>query len=228
MDNFEIIKGFRDIYDINRLKINIDDILLKDNYISFLKDNNLKGLTIYSSDKRYSIIFSFLENVPFIEYLELLVPLSKKSDISGLYSLSKLKYLRWISENSFELDFSKLATLNVLVTSDYGGMKNWNSLIKLKKLHISKLNKDNCSFISNLKELTDLRLNRANITSIEGLENCVNLERIELLNCLKISELSSVLANCSSVRSISIIKCKNIKEDEIERIRNTGKSLWIE
>lgn len=228
MNSFKIINGFRDFYDIDRLKIDIDIILSNDSYITFLKDNNLKGLTVVSSDKKYIIDFSFLENISFLEYFELLVPLSKKSDISGLYVLSKLKYLRWIVENSFDLDFSMLTSLLVLNTSDYGNMRNWNSLTNLKILHISKLKKDNCTFISNLKELTDLKLIRANIISIERLENCDKLEHIELEYCSKISELTSVLEKCPSIRWVSLVKCKNIKTDEIERIKKLGKRLWIE
>jgi hypothetical protein len=228
MNSFKIINGFRDFYDIDRLKIDIDIILSNDSYITFLKDNNLKGLTVVSSDKKYIIDFSFLENISFLEYFELLVPLSKKSDISGLYVLSKLKYLRWIVENSFDLDFSMLTSLLVLNTSDYGNMRNWNSLTNLKILHISNLKKDNCTFISNLKELTDLRLIRANIISIEGLENCDKLERIELEYCSKISELTSVLEKCPSIRWVSLVKCKNIKTEEIEHIKKLGKRYWIE
>ncbi len=229
MNNFEIKRGFRDVNDIDKLRVNIDIVLSWKDYISFLKKNNLKGLILYSSsDTKRTIDFSFLNEMSFLEHFECLVSLTRKSDINGLYSLSSLKSLRWIVDNKFELDFSKLTGLDVLITSDYGGMKNWNSLMYLKKFHISRLKKDDCTFLLGLNKLIELKLTRANIISIKGLEYCNRLERLELQYCNKISELISVLENCPSIRSVSLIKCKNIKMDEIERIKNSGKNLWVE
>jgi len=226
----KIIKGFRNVYDIDRLRIDIEAILSGNNYLSFLRDNDLKGLTVHSLDdkKKYSVDFTFLENISYLEYFECLVPLFKQSDIKGLYLLHNLKYLRWIVDNKFELDYSKLPSLEVLVTSYYEGMKNWDSLTNLKVFHISKLKKDDCTFISNLKELTDLKLNRAEITSLKGLEKCEKLERLELAYCSKIEELTSILKSLPNIISLSLRKCKNINRVELDNIRDLGISLWVE
>jgi len=229
MENFEIRRGFRDKNDIDKLRVNVDTLSSWENCISYLKSNNLKGLILYSSlEIKHTIDFSFLKEISFLEYFECLVSLTKKSDVSGLYSLFNLKNLRWIVDNKFDLDFSIFTGLEVLITSDYGGMENLNKLINLKKFYISNLKKDDCVFLSGLNELTDIKLTRANIVSIKGLEYCNKLERLELQYCIKISELTSVLKNCPSISSVSIIKCKNIKVEEIERIKNLGKSLWVE
>ncbi|NDV93816.1 hypothetical protein D0T84_02645 [Dysgonomonas sp. 521] len=229
MDNFEIRKGFRSADDIDKLRVNLDTLSSWDSCLSFLQGNNLKGIIVYSdNESKQSIDFSFLKKMTFLEYFEWLVPLNKNSDITGLYSLSNLKNLRWIVDNRFNLDFSKLTTLQVLITSDYVGMENWDSLTNLKKLYLSKLKKQDCTFISELKELTDLKLSRANITTIKGLESCHKLERLELLYCRQVAELASVIKDCPGIISISIRKCKNISKDEIANLEKLGKSVWFE
>lgn len=230
MKDFNIIKGFRNINDIDRLRVNIDDFLLDvDLYANFLKENNLKGLVLYSNNENKHVLdLSFLERFSFLEYFECLVPLSKKSNADGLYLLPELKYLRWVVSNKFSLDYSHLTSLEVLITSDYGDMVNWDSLSNLRKLHITNLKKDNCSFVSRLMKITDLKLARADITSIRGLENCESLMRLELERCNKIVELSSVIEKCFVLNSVSLIKCKNIKSEQFDKIKELGISLWIE
>jgi hypothetical protein len=231
MENFQIIRGFRNVYDVDRLRISSDILLSCDSWISFLKENSLKGLTIYlDSDKMINqyIDLSFLKEISFLEYFECIVPLSKKSDITGIYALSSLKNLRWIVRNNFDLDFSMLESIKVLSISYYEGLNNWSNLVNLKKLYISKINRKDCVFISNLKELTDIQIHTANIFSIEGLECCHKLERLELIYCSKIKELSTVLIKCPNIISVSLKKCKNISKKEIENIEKMGISLWVE
>lgn len=61
MNQFEIIKGFRNVYDMDRLKINIEDIVSDNSYISFLQENKLKGISIHATnDFKQTIDFSFL------------------------------------------------------------------------------------------------------------------------------------------------------------------------
>ena len=230
MENFKIIKGFRNERDIDRLKVKFDTLSSWKDCNSVLIENNLKGIVVQSEshDKKHSVDFSFLKELSFLEYFEWLVPLTQKSDISLLFTLKKLKYLRWLPNNIFELDFSKLTSIETLFTSDYGRMENWNSLTNLKVLSISKLQKENCGFISNLKELTDLKLSRTNIASIEGLECCNKMERLELTYCPQIKELTSVLRNNPNIISVSIRKCKSINRNEIENIEKLGISVWVE
>jgi Leucine-rich repeat (LRR) protein len=230
MNSFKIIKGFRNIYDIDRLRIDSDELFQFGDWIPFLKKNELRGLTIYyNSDKKQKqlVDFSFLKEMPFLEYFECLIPLSQKSDVSEIYSLSNLKYLRWIVGSDFDIDFSKVASINVLNISDCENATNWESLINLEKLYIQTKKKD-CKFISQLSKLTDLQLYKSGITSIEGLEFCNKLERLELIYCLKITELLSIIKKCPHLISLSLKKCKNVNKEEIERIKNWGLSLWYE
>lgn len=61
MERFKIIKGFRNIFDKDRLRVEIRDFLSdRTLYINFLKKHSLKGLVLYSSDKKkVQIDFSF-------------------------------------------------------------------------------------------------------------------------------------------------------------------------
>ncbi|MCD7972857.1 MAG: hypothetical protein LUG18_09375 [Candidatus Azobacteroides sp.] len=154
--------------------------------------------------------------------------LTKKSDISGIYNLHKLKYLRWIVDNNFELDFSKLTTLRVLIISDYIGLKNWDQLINLKKLYISRLKRDDLTFISDLKELTDIRIGSRQLRSLTGLERCGKLERLDFVDCTKLTEMVSVLTKIPSLKSISLRNCKGITNKEIEQIKKLPVGVWIE
>jgi len=232
MEKFRIIEGFASIYDIDRLDVDIDDFLAcQDEYINFLKERNLKGLVLYSrTEKKIVRDLSFLEKLSFLETFECIVPLGRKSNIEGLYFLQNLVYLRWVVKNPFPLDFSKLTNIEVLYTSDYGGMINWSSLINLKELSIGNLKMEDCSFVSGLAELTDLKLPRANITSIKGIEKCKNLKRLELIFCYKISEVSSVLKECIalSLEFVSLKHCKYIGKEELVKIEELGLRLWVE
>ena len=230
MNEFKIEKGFRNARDMDRTKVIYEKLSSWQNCISFLKENNLKGLTVRaeSYNNKHLIDFSFLNEMPFLEYFEWLVSLNKKSDISALYSLQNLKYLRWLVDNNFSIDFSKFPQLEMLNTSDYAGMENWHRLTNLKVLSISKLKRENCEFIHNLKELTDLKLSSANIISIKGLGGCSKLERLELYNCTKINNLTEILSKCPQIISVSLRKCKNIDKEETQRIEKLGISLWVE
>lgn len=230
MEKFKIIQGFRNIYDIDRLRVEIGDFL-SDNtlYINYLKEHNLKGLVLYSSDKKkMQVDFSFCKELSFLQYFECLAPLKQKSNIEGLYFLQNLNYLRWIVSNKFLLDYSKFTNLEVLVTSDYGDMINWDSLTNLKVLLLGNLKMNDCILLSNFKKMTDLKLSDAEITSISGLEKCENLERLELLYCTKIKELLSTLSKIPNLKSVSLKKCKNIGQEELVKIKEFGISLWVE
>lgn len=230
MDEFKIIKGFRNARDIDRASIIYDKLSSWKDCVSFLKEKNLKGLTVKPEEykNKFSVDFSFLREMSILEYFEWLVPLTKKSDISELHSLHNLKYLRWLADNSFKIDFSKSPHLETLLTSYYSGMENWDTLTGLKVLHISKLKNENCEFIRNLKELTDLTLSSSDIISIKGVEECSKLERLDLIHCIKISSLAEVLGKCPQIISVSLRKCKNINKDEIKKIEDLGISLWVE
>ncbi len=229
MNPFEIIKGFRNVYDIDRLRINIEDILSDKSYISFLRENKLKGISIYATnDLKQTIDFSFLQEIAFIEYFEFLVNLTRKSDISGIYNLHELKYLRWIANNNFDLDFSGLTTLRVLIISDYKGLKNWDQLINLKKLYISRLKRDDLTFISGLKELTDIRISSRQLRSLAGLEGCGKLERLDLVDCTKLTEVATNLEKMPFLTAISLKKCKSITKEEIAKIQKLNISFYFQ
>lgn len=147
--------------------------------LDYAQKNNIKNVFVRSEkDEKRVVNFDFLEKRDFIQTFHWIVSLSKKSDVTGIYHLSKLKDFRWKVSNNFDFDlsfFPLLENINIgYDTKIYG----WEMLHQLKRLLLSGVKTDNLTFLENTISLQYLRIIGASFTSIEGLENCVNLKTL--------------------------------------------------
>jgi hypothetical protein len=115
--------------------------------------------------------------------------------------MSKLIYLNL---DTLKIDFSLITENSVLeyLGSEGSKTKEWNDIIKLKKLK-------------------DLYIN-GNITleNIDFLSKLKNLEKIRLFNCSKIIEIPD-LSSLTKLKSISFEMCNRLENiDELKKIKN--------
>ena len=63
----------------------------------YAKQNNIKDICVWTQGDwtKQNVIFDFLNGKSFIETFHWLVPMSKKTDVTGIYNLFNLKELRW-------------------------------------------------------------------------------------------------------------------------------------
>src|SRR6478752_7569306 len=93
------------------------------------KDNNITDVCIWNSTDltRQTVDFNFLKDFNWIKNFQWTVPLSKKSNIAGIYYLNDLTNFRWAVDCDFEIDFSKIPKIEILnVGSDHKLFTNWD------------------------------------------------------------------------------------------------------
>lgn len=194
--------------------------------LDFAYHNGIKDVAVDTNDidSNRIVNFDFLKNKSFIETFHWLVPLSKKSDISGLYYLSKLKNFRWwTGKNIFPLDLSKLSSLNVLNIGYDKEIIGWGNLKQLDRLLISNVKTQNLSFLENNISLKYLRIIGGKFTSIDGIENCKELNTLFLQRCTSLIDLKKTLNMLPNLNQLNLERCKkvNVKEQlEGVKIKN--------
>ncbi|MCL1991491.1 MAG: hypothetical protein FWG66_00895 [Spirochaetes bacterium] len=177
--------------------------------IAYVKKHKIKDVCIWPEDeKNYTADLDFLQGLDFIENFEWLVPLSKKSSIEGIYNLSRLRYLRWASGNDFNIDFSKLTTIEDMNICYHKQLLNFEKLINLKELFVQPVKTANLQFLSGLKSLEDLRLRGGGLASLEGLEHCAKLKKLFIQSCYKLIDVSAVLRKLKNIEWVVIQSCK--------------------
>ena len=118
----------------------------------YAKQNNIKDICVWTQGDwtKQNVIFDFLNGKSFIETFHWLVPMSKKTDVTGIYNLFNLKELRW---GSYDLDlsyFKELERLNITYSAKILG---WNSLKKVTHLTIGGVKTEDLSFFRRYGEL---------------------------------------------------------------------------
>ncbi len=162
--------------------------------LDYARRHNIESVMVRSdNDAKHLIDFSVLKNCDFITKLHWLIPLHRRSDISGLYSLSRLKDLRWAVDNDISLDLSRFPDLEILTSKWYKNTKGWETLSKIKFLFITGVKEKNLNFLNGLTSLEYLRLLRGNIESIEGLEGCANLQTLFFQCCRSLQTLEPTI-----------------------------------
>lgn len=180
--------------------------------LAYARNNNIKEVCVWNStnNTRQTIDFSFLEKNQSLKVFHWLVPLSKKSNIEGLYGLNNLLNLRWSADCDFAIDLSKISSLEILnVGISHKLFTNWESLSCLKELYIQSIQANDCIFLSGLKKLEKLRIINGNFSSLSGLDKLNNLNDLSLIKCSKLKNLNPLPPNKSLLR-LRIEKCKNL------------------
>ena len=187
--------------------------------IKRVKKDKIKDVCIWQElDRaRYTLNLDFLNGLEFLETFEWLVKLSKKSDIEGLYSLSKLRDFRWAPDNLFPIDFSRLTTIESINTRYHEGLKNLDKLTELKELYLQSVHTEDLRFLPKLDKLELLRIINGKFTSLEGLEQCSNLKKLDLRRCFNLVYAHSTLLKLRRLESVVLDSKKHdIVEDELK------------
>ena len=200
--------------------------------IKYALENNIKSLflTHDETEKYYTIDFSWLNKLPEINNLEIMIPLSKQSNIDGIYELKKLEKLDYLSKNydRLPLNHTKLKFIKFLYTSYSKNHKNKeNGFEALENLKILKLwrikDEENCMFLGDLQKLERLELTwSGTLKTLEGIENYKSLESISLINLSQLEDVSALM-ELKQLKGIWVENCKKINNEGIkiiEKIRN--------
>jgi hypothetical protein len=196
--------------------------------LELAKKDRIKEVCIRQEhdETRQTIDFDFLRGLDFIETFHFLVALSKKSNLEGLYSLTNLKDLCWAVDNVFNLDFSRLTTIESLMIPYYNGIA-LEHLTNLKELYLNSINSDNLEFMPELESLELLRIIGGKFTSLEGLERCRNLKKLDLRGCYSLVHVNATLQKLDHLETVILNSCRkhdiNVEETK-KRVPHVGVS----
>jgi hypothetical protein len=195
-----------------------------ENGIQFALENNINSLFLWDNSEYDTVTldFSWLKELPKIYSLDIMLKLSKQSNINGIYELKELKKLVYFEYNNLPLNHYKLKSLEYLYTH-YSEIHKTNeckfevleNLKTLKLWHIKK--EQNCVFLGNLKNLELLELVwSGTLKTLEGIEKFKNLEKILLENLSKLEDISAAFG----LAKLDVLFAKNCK-----KINEEGKKI---
>jgi len=186
-----------------------------DEGLNYAKKHNIKDVFIRSeNDVKQALSFDFLKEYDFIETFRWTVSLSKKSDITGLYYLSKLKKLGWGGARGFVFDLSFFPLLEELNIGYNPKISGWDKLTMLKFLLLNGVKTDNLNFLKDTTSLEYLRIIRGSFTSIAGIENCSNLKTLFLQTCTALTELKPTILNLHNLEQLNLEGCRKVDVKE--------------
>jgi len=183
----------------------------------YAKQNNIKDICVWTQGDwtKQNVIFDFLNGKSFIETFHWLVPMSKKTDVTGIYNLFNLKELRW---GSYDLDlsyFKELERLNITYSAKILG---WNSLKKVTHLTIGGVKTEDLSFLEDMENLEYLRIIKGTFSTIKGIERCNKLKTIFIQGCNSLLEIKDTLIKNKSIENLLLERCKNVILEDIESL----------
>ncbi|ANU48262.1 hypothetical protein ADH76_11510 [Enterocloster clostridioformis] len=192
-----------------------------------VKSKKIKDVCIWQGleNSRHIVNFDFLRDMEFIETFHWIVKLSKKSNINGLYSLSNLKDFRWVADNEFSLDFSKLNTIESMNLKYHDGLLNFKELINLRELYIGSVKSNNLEFLPSFDNLELLRIINGKFISLEGLERCKNLKKLDLRRCFDLVYANSTLLKLKHLESVALDSKKH--DINVEELKNRIPHVWL-
>ena len=196
--------------------------------LEYAKKQKIKDVCVWQGleNSRHTVNFDFLKELQFIETFHWLVPLSKKSDIQGIYFLSCLKDFRWSVDNYFNLDFSKLTSIESMNIRYHKGLTNLENLTNLKEFYIQSVKTDNLKFLPMLDNLELLRVINGRFTSLEGLERCKNLKKLDLRRCFNLVYADATLQKLNQLESVTLDSCKK-NDIDVEALGSRVAHVWV-
>ncbi|AIM37878.1 hypothetical protein KO02_15175 [Sphingobacterium sp. ML3W] len=186
--------------------------------LDYAQQNNIKDVCIrtdINDNQKKTVNFDFLKDRNFIETFHWLVPLTKKSNIEGLYYLSNLKSLRWDFDIIDLSNFLKLENLNI---GYYSRITGWECLKLLNRLMIGGVEAEDLSFLSKTDNLEYLRIIKGKFTTIRGLEKCDKIKTIFIQSCNSLIQVKETIEQMKGIENLLLEKCKNVDLKGIELI----------
>ena len=174
--NYSMVKYKVDLSDTAYFNgITIDSSYLSEG-LEYAKKHGINRVLIRNEEGiKQKIDFELFKKYDFITTLHWIAPLSKLSNIEGIYSLTKLKELRWAPTINLPIDLSAFPHIEMLSTTYCKQMSGWDELNNLKFLFLTKVDTCNLYFLHKVINLEYLRILRGKIVSISGIDNCSKL-----------------------------------------------------
>lgn len=212
--NYSMVKYKVDLSDTAYFNgITIDSSYLSEG-LEYAKQHGINRVLIRNEEGiKQKIDFELFKKYDFITTLHWIAPLSKLSNIEGIYSLTKLKELRWAPTINLPIDLSAFPHIEMLSTTYCKQMSGWDELNNLKFLFLTKVDTCNLYFLHKVINLEYLRILRGKIVSISGIDNCSKLKTLFLQSCNCISTLEPTIRKLS-LDKLNIENCTNLKADE--------------
>lgn len=188
--------------------------------LDYAQNHNIKEVLVRSekNDIKRVVNFDFLKGRDFIQTFHWIVFLSKRSNITGIYHLSKLKDFRWGVNNNFDMDLSLFPLLEKVCISYDAKICGWEMLHRLKRLQLSGVKTDNLIFLENVISLQYLRIIGGSFTSIKGLEKCINLKTLFLQRCTALTTLKPTISNLYNLEQLNLEACRKVNVEELKEI----------
>jgi Leucine-rich repeat (LRR) protein len=192
--------------------------------MEYAQENEIKSVCVWSDGdwSKQTVDFEFLKDKQFIETFHWLVPLSKKSNIDGIYYLSEMTDFRWAVDTNFPLDFLKLNRVERLNLSYIDTTDNINQAKNLRELYLQSVKTKDCTFLSGISQLEVLRIINGYFYSLDGIDGCKKLRELSLIKCKNLYSVSEYLNKLESLESVHIEKCKNILDKELDTLTGIG------
>lgn len=192
--------------------------------MEYAQKNGIKSVCVWSDGdwSKQTVDFDFLKDKQFIETFHWLVPLSKKSNIDGIYHLSNMTDFRWVVDVKFPLDFSRLSQVERLNLSDIDTTDNINQAKSLRELYLQSVKTEDCTFLSGASQLEVLRIINGYFSSLDGIDSCRKLRELSLVKCKNLYSVSEYLNKLESLENVHFEKCKNISNKEFEILTGIG------
>lgn len=210
------------------------------NGIKFALENNINSLFLWNDlqNNVMTLDFSWLKELRKVHTLEIMLQLTKQSNIDGIYGLKELKKLVYFNYNNLPLNHCKLESLEYLYTHYSKNHKineyRFEALDNLKVLKLWHIKKEeNCVFLGNLKNIETLELIwSGTLKTLEGIEKFNKLEKLLLEHLSKLEDISATF----ELKKLDVLwtnACKKIndegkkiikeKEEKIMKYRNNIK-----
>ena len=179
--------------------------------LDYAKKHDIKRVLIKSEEQiKHRFNFEIFKDYDFITTLHWIVPLSKLSDIQGLYSLKNLKEFRWGPVSDIPINLSAFPNIEILSIVYHRQIFGWDMLNNLQRLFLTKVNSCDLSFLHKNINLEYLRILRGKMTSINGIDNCSKLRTLFLQSCNLINTLEPTIFKLNLDR-LNIEKCPHLR-----------------
>ena len=193
-----------------------------DDYAEIIKDNSITALVFSRSCGGQIKNYDFLERLDTIEELGI----ADQSNAKGRNSVVEMKSLRKVSmlfSKGEKIEFSKISLLETCsMTWEPEAEDIFNSKT-VQNLIIDEFKCKNYNQLEKLTSLTRLRISNSNIVDLNFLSNLTDLERLDLLNCKKILDFSSI----EFLKKLEWLRIDGIKNLHSTKFLSTLNSLEV-
>ncbi len=193
--------------------------------LTALREGDYAGLTITEyGRKKHNINLEFLREFPFLKYLRILIGLSKKVDISPIYSLERLE--RITALDNFEIDFCRFPSLKHIQTRDISGsFLNPQCAKNITHALIRPSGKNLDDFLC-LPSVEYMRILGGKLETLDGIEKFHHLKHLIVRANYKLENIDALMLS-NSIEWLEIESVPRIKDFSFLKQNKTIKILTL-